>query len=102
MACIGCSILFIYTSQCAYYDYLCQSGAIFWICYLYLFIISFFWWQRNRLFPYFMFVFFLMFGIKEVVYLIGDASPNYFNIAASIVWIIYFFRSERVKQTFTK
>ncbi|HLR23007.1 MAG TPA: hypothetical protein VK100_04705 [Pseudogracilibacillus sp.] len=67
-----------------------------------LLITAYFWWNRKRIFPYLMIVFFLMIGIKEVVYLIGDASPNYFNIAASIVWIIYFFRSERVKQTFTK
>src|SRR5699024_11961954 len=67
-----------------------------------LLITAYFWWNRKRIFPYLMIVFFLMIGIKEVVYLIGDASPNYFNIAASIVWLIYFFRSERVQQTFTK
>src|SRR5699024_4282096 len=67
-----------------------------------LLLTVYFCWNRKLIFPYLMIVFFLMIGIKEVVYLIGDASPNYFNIAASIVWIIYFFRSERVKQTFTK
>src|SRR5699024_7666358 len=67
-----------------------------------LLITVYFWCNSIRIFLYFLFVFFLMIVINEVVYLIGDASPNYFYIAASIVWIIYFFRSERVKQTFTK
>src|SRR5699024_5032257 len=67
-----------------------------------LLITGYFWWNSIRLLPYLMIVVFLMIGIKEVVYVIGDASPNYFDIAASIVSIIYFFRSERAKQTFAK
>jgi len=67
-----------------------------------LLVTAYFWWNRKRILPHLMIVFFIMIGLKEVVYLIGDASTNYFNIAASIVWIIYFFRSERVKQTFIK
>src|SRR5699024_12359458 len=66
-----------------------------------LLITGYFWWNRKRIFPYLMIVFLLMIGIKEVVYLVGDASPNYFNIAASIDWIISLFRSERVKHTIT-
>src|SRR5699024_8197980 len=67
-----------------------------------LLITAYFWWNRKRIFPYLMIVFFLMIGIKAVVYVIGDASPNYFDIAASIACIIYFFRSERFKRTFIK
>src|SRR5699024_2422632 len=63
---------------------------------------AYFSWNRKRIFPYLMIVMFIMIGINEFVYLIRYASPNYFNIAATIVWIIYLFRSERVKQTFTK
>src|SRR5699024_12786445 len=64
-----------------------------------LLITAYFWWNRKRIFPYLMIVFFLMIGINEVVYLIGDASPYYFNIVASIDWIIYFFIFDSMKRT---
>lgn len=79
------------------------DSVIYWTDVIFLPILLvtyYFWWKRKKTLPYLMMMFFLLIALREIVYMLGDAAIDYFTIAVSILWIVYFYRSQRVKQTF--
>lgn len=67
---------------------------------IYLFITYLFWIFRKKVLPVLMIVFFIIMSIWHIVMYSFDVPINYINFVISIIWIFYFARSERVKQTF--
>src|SRR5699024_315651 len=79
--------------------------AIFWmdvINLVYLFITYLFLIARKKVLPILMIIFFIVMSIWIIVMYTYNEAANYFNLVASIIWILYFIRSERVKQTFVR
>lgn len=68
----------------------------------YLIITYILWFRRKRIFPYFMIVYFLCNAGLNLAFYISGFQLDPLNLIMSIVWIIYFIRSKRVKATFTK
>jgi len=67
---------------------------------IFLSIAYFFWFRRKKLFPYLMVIFFGIMSIWFIIMYIYNMPFNYLNLIMSVVWIFYFLRSKRVKQTF--
>ena len=79
--------------------------AIYWMDVfnlVYLFITYLFWIARKKVLPILMIIFFIVMSIWIIVMYTYNEAANYFNLVASIIWILYFIRSERVKQTFVR
>lgn len=68
----------------------------------YLIITYIFWFLRKKAFPYIMIGFFILLAGMNIAYFISGYQLDPVNLLMSIVWIIYFIRSKRVKATFTK
>ena len=66
-----------------------------------LLIIYYFWFKRKSALPRLMIFFFFLNAVKEIIYYAGNVGISIFDIGMSLVWIIYFIRSKRVKETFT-
>jgi len=79
--------------------------AIYWMDVfnlVYLFITYLCWIARKKILPILMIIFFAILSIWIIVMYKHNDAANYFNLVASIIWILYFIRSERVKQTFVR
>lgn len=79
--------------------------AIYWMDVfnlVYLFITYLFWISRKKVLPILMIIFFIVMSIWIIIMYTYNEAANYFNLVASIIWILYFIRSERVKQTFVR
>src|SRR5699024_6489097 len=59
-----------------------------------LIVIYYVWWKQKHVLPKLMIVFFAIYALWEIFYYIGGVSINFFNIAVSIVWVIYFIKSK--------
>jgi len=57
---------------------------------------------RKRFFTYLIIVYFAISAIFTIIFYRYGMKLDVFQLVMSIVWIIYFIRSERVKATFTK
>lgn len=68
----------------------------------YLIITYILWFKRKKIFPYFMIVYFGLTALLQLSYFIAGHPLDTLNLVMSIVWVIYFIRSQRVKATFTK
>src|SRR5699024_4697826 len=69
---------------------------------VYLFITYLLWIARKKILPILMIIFFIVMSIWIIVMYTYNEAADYFNLVASIIWILYFIRSERVKQTFVR
>src|SRR5699024_2503092 len=79
--------------------------AIYWMDVfnlVYLFITYLFWIARKKVLPILMIIFFIFMCILIIVMYTYNEVANYFNLVASIIWILYFIGSDRVKQTFVR
>lgn len=79
---------------------------IYWtdFAYIPLLIITFYaWMKRKKYTPFLMIFYFVIHAIWNLSYLVGvdGFRLDTFNLAMSIIWVIYFIRSERVKKVFT-
>src|SRR5699024_4380826 len=91
-------VVFVHPSELNGFDL-----AIYWMDVfnlVYLFITYLFWIVRKKILPVLMIVFFVVMSIWIIVMYTQNEAANLFNLVASIIWILYFVRSERVKQTF--
>ena len=91
-------VVFVHPSELNGFDL-----AIYWMDVfnlVYLFITYLFWIARKKILPVLMIVFFVVMSIWIIVMYTQNEAANLFNLVASIIWILYFVRSERVKQTF--
>jgi len=70
--------------------------------FFFLLIAYYFWFRRKKILPYLMMIYFSVMAIWFITFYVLGYGINFLNIALSIVWVVYFYRSERVKQTFIK
>lgn len=65
-----------------------------------LLFIFYSWIKRKKLLPYLMIVYFVISSVWNLTFLANGYSLDFFNLGMSIIWIIYFIKSRRVKATF--
>lgn len=70
--------------------------------FIYIPITYFFWFKRKKVLPYLMMGYFSVMSLWFIIVALLGYGYSFMNIALSIIWIIYFYRSERVKQTFIR
>lgn len=68
----------------------------------YIIIIYILWFMRKQILPIFIIIYFLFTAAVNVIYFVNGYQLDPVNLAMSIVWIVYFFKSNRVKATFVK
>lgn len=66
-----------------------------------LLIIYYTWIRRKKILPYLMVFYFMLHIIWNVTFFIYGYRIDLFITGMSIIWIIYFLKSKRVKTTFT-
>src|SRR5699024_3336476 len=67
------------------------DGAIYWMDVfnlVYLFITYLFWIARKKVLPILMIIFFIVMSIWIIVMYTYNEAANYFNLVASIIWIL--------------
>lgn len=67
----------------------------------YLFVGLYYWFKRKRFVPILMAIFFGTQALMSVGYMIYGIENEFMNVAVNLIWVIYFFKSQRVKETFT-
>lgn len=67
----------------------------------FLIVVFYTWIKRKKILPILMIVFFLLNAAWNLVYLANGYNIDLLNLGMSIIWIIYFIKSKRVKATFT-
>lgn len=67
-----------------------------------LLIIFYTWFTRKRIMPILIIIFFIINVLFNLSYFIAGYGIDMVNLAVSIIWIVYFIRSKRVKATFIK
>lgn len=70
--------------------------------FFFLLIAYYFWFKRKKVLPYLMMIYFSVMALWFITFYALGYGLHFMNIALSIVWAVYFYRSERVKQTFIK
>jgi|SRR5699024_3211360 len=93
-------VIFVDPSELSGFDL-----VFYWVDAVYiplLLFIFYTWFTRKRYFPVLMIVFFSIRVLLNLTYFISGYGIDPVNLVVSIIWIIYFIRSERVKQTFVK
>lgn len=65
-----------------------------------LLIIFFVWFKRKKILPILMIFYFVINAAWNLSFLANGYDLDIFNLAMSIIWVIYFIRSRRVKATF--
>lgn len=76
---------------------------IYWVdaCTLPLLLAIFYtWFTRKRFFPILIIIFFAINALFGITFFIAGHGIDFVSLAMSIVWIVYFIRSKRVKATF--
>lgn len=91
-------IIFVNPTKLVGFDLAIYSmDALFFV---YLLITYIYWFKRKKILPYLMVGYFGITAIWFVVTYALGFGISMINFIMVIVWIFYFFRSERVKQTF--
>lgn len=93
-------VIFVDPSELSGFDL-----VFYWVDAVYiplLLFIFYTWFTRKRYFLVLMIVFFSIRVLLNLTYFISGYGIDPVNLVVSIIWIIYFIRSERVKQTFVK
>lgn len=67
-----------------------------------LLIIFYTWFTRKRIMPILIIIFFIINVLFNLSYFIAGYGIDMVNLAVSIIWIVYFIRSKRVKVTFIR
>ncbi|MEI3605063.1 DUF2569 domain-containing protein [Pseudogracilibacillus sp. SE30717A] len=71
------------------------------VIYLPLLIILYFtWFKRKKIMPKLIIVYFALTIVMNLLYSIFGFGIDVLNLAMSTIWIVYFIRSKRVKETF--
>jgi len=93
-------ILFVNPTKLAGFDLAIYSMDVFF--FIYLLVTYFCWFKRKKILSYLMIGYFSITATWFIVTYASGYGINMINLAMAVVWIFYFFRSERVKQTFVK
>ncbi len=91
-------IIFVNPTKLVGFDLAIYSMDAFF--FVYLLITYIYWFKRKKVLPYLMVGYFGVTAIWFVVTYALGFGISMINFIMVIVWIFYFFRSERVKQTF--
>lgn len=68
----------------------------------YLIITVYFWIKRKRIIRLLMVIFFIIQALWSIAYMVYGVENEFMNVAVNIIWLIYFLKSNRVKETFIK
>ena len=93
-------ILFVNPTKLAGFDLAIYSMDVFF--FIYLLVTYFCWFKRKKILSYLMIGYFSITATWFIVTYASGYGISMINLAMAVVWIFYFFRSERVKQTFVK
>jgi len=76
---------------------------IYWtdVFYIPLVLVIFYtWFKRKKALPFLMIIYFIINAAWNLSFLANGYDLDIFNLAMSIIWVLYFIRSRRVKATF--
>lgn len=99
---LGSIIMIVFVNPKTLQDFELAIYAMDAFNFVYLLITYFFWIRRKKLLPKLMIGFFGIMSLWFITMYAFDKPISYINLVMAVGWIVYFVRSERVKQTFIR